>query len=52
MKVLVADKFSRQGLQAMENAGIEVTYDAELTGADLAAAVAKVQPEVLVVRST
>ena len=36
----------------MENAGIEVTYDAELAGADLAAAIAEVQPEVLVVRST
>lgn len=52
MKVLVADQFAKQGLQEMENAGIEVTYDAELAGADLAAAIAEVQPEVLVVRST
>ena len=36
----------------MENAGIDVIYDAELAGDDLAAALTEVQPEVLVVRST
>ena len=50
--MLVADNFAKKGLQEMENAGMDVLYDAELQGADLAAALAEVQPEVLVVRST
>jgi len=51
-KVLVADSFSRQGLLELENSDIDVTYDADLSGPDLAAALAEVKPDVLVVRST
>ena len=52
MKVLVADQFSPAGMEEMKDAGIEVTYDAALQGDALAAKLAEVQPEVLVVRST
>lgn len=52
MKVLVADQFSPAGMEEMKSAGIEVTYDAALQGDALAAKIAEVNPEVLVVRST
>ena len=52
MKVLVADQFSPAGMEDMQAAGIEVTYDAGLAGDSLAAKLGEVQPDVLVVRST
>ena len=52
MKVLVADQFSPAGMDDMQASGIEVTYDAGLAGEALAAKLAEVQPDVLVVRST
>ncbi len=52
MKVLVADQFSPAGMEDMKNSGIDVTYDAGLAGDALAAKLAEVQPDVLVVRST
>lgn len=39
-------------MEEMKNSGIEVTYDASLQGDALAAKLAEVGPEVLVVRST
>ena len=52
MKVLVADQFSPAGMEEMKDSGIEVHYDAALQGDALAAKLAEVGPEVLVVRST
>ena len=52
MKVLVADQFSPAGMEEMKSAGMDVHYDAGLAGDALAAKLAEVQPEVLVVRST
>lgn len=52
MKVLVADKFSELGMNEMMTSGLDVSYDAALQGEALAAKLAEVQPQVLVVRST
>ena len=52
MKVLVADKFSKTGLDELRAHGAEVSYDPDLTENALVDAVAKERPEVLVVRST
>lgn len=52
MKVLIADQFSPAGMEEMKASGMEVTYDSALNGPALAAKLAEVQPEVLVVRST
>jgi D-3-phosphoglycerate dehydrogenase len=52
MKVLVADQFSEDGIKEMQNAGIEVIYDHALNGESLTRALAEIQPNVLVVRST
>lgn len=52
MKVLVADQFSPAGMEEMKSCGMEVIYDASLQGAALAAKLAELAPEVLVVRST
>ena len=52
MRVLVADKFSPTGLEALRALASEVSYRPELSGADLPAALAECQASVLVVRST
>ena len=52
MNVLIADKFSENGLARMEQAGFEVTADGDLSGDSLRRAVAETGADVLVVRST
>lgn len=52
MKVLVADQFSKEGMKDLENNSIEVHFDSSLNGEALAKAMAELQPNVLVVRST
>ena len=52
MRVLVADKFESSGRKGLQDAGCEVLYEPDLSGDALAAAVAKTQADVLVVRST
>jgi D-3-phosphoglycerate dehydrogenase / 2-oxoglutarate reductase len=52
MKVLVADKFEKSGLEGLTAAGCEVVYQPDLTGETLAAAIKDTAADVLVVRST
>ena len=52
MHVLIADSFEQSGIEALNALGIDVTVDPQLSGAALVDAVATLQPEVLVVRST
>ncbi len=52
MKVLVADKFEKSGLDGLKAAGCEVVYDPDLKDDPLAQAIAKTGADVLVVRST
>jgi D-3-phosphoglycerate dehydrogenase / 2-oxoglutarate reductase len=52
MKVLVADKFEKSGLDGLKAAGCEVVYDPDLKDDALAQAIATTGAEVLVVRST
>ena len=52
MKVLVADKFEKIGLEDLAAAGHEVKYAPETSEDALAAALGEHAPEVLVVRST
>lgn len=52
MKVLVADKFERSGLEALNAAGCEVLFQPDASGDVLAAAIRQSQAPVLVVRST
>ena len=52
MKVLVADKFERSGLDALAAAGCEVLFHPDLSGDALVAAIKQSQAPVLVVRST
>jgi D-3-phosphoglycerate dehydrogenase len=52
MKVLIADKFPEGGRAALEQAGVEVVYDAELSDAALTEAVRTSGADVLVVRGT
>ncbi|HLU66264.1 MAG TPA: phosphoglycerate dehydrogenase [Kofleriaceae bacterium] len=52
MKVLVADKFEEVGRSELAALGIEVEYQPGLGGDELAAEVARLDPDVLVVRST
>jgi len=52
MKVLVADKFSEDGIASMQAAGHKVVVDPTLNGEDLKAALQRERPNVLVVRST
>ena len=51
-KVLVADQFSADGITELTQSGIEVKYDANLSGDTLTKALGEYQPQVLVVRST
>ena len=52
MKVLIADKFEKSGLDALEALGVELTNDASLDGDSLTKALVELDPDVLVVRST
>jgi D-3-phosphoglycerate dehydrogenase len=52
MKVLVADKFEASGVEGLRHAGCEALVNPDLTADDLPAAVADIDPHVLVVRST
>jgi len=52
MKVLVADKFEKSGLDGLAAAGCEVVYQPDLSGDALAAEITVRRADVLVVRST
>ena len=52
MKVLVADKFEKSGIEGLEAAGCEVVYEPDLKDDALAKAIAASGADVLVVRST
>jgi D-3-phosphoglycerate dehydrogenase / 2-oxoglutarate reductase len=52
MTVLIADAFSPAGMAELENLGMEVIYDKDLSGDSLKEAMATLQPDALVVRST
>lgn len=52
MKVLVADKFEKSGIEGLKAAGCEVLYEPELKDATLVEAIGKTSADVLVVRST
>jgi len=52
VKTLIADRFSESARARLSEADIGVDYRPDLTGDDLAEAVATTDPDVLVVRST
>jgi D-3-phosphoglycerate dehydrogenase len=52
MKVLVADKFEKSGIEGLKAAGCEVVYEPDLKDATLVEAIGKTGADVLVVRST
>lgn len=52
MRVLIADKIAPHVPETLERAGCAVTWDASLHGESLEAALGRVDPQVLVVRST
>ena len=52
MKVLVADKFEKSGIDGLKAAGCEVVYEPDLKEDSLTQAIASSGAEVLVVRST
>lgn len=52
MRVLIADKFEDQGIEGLSALGCEVVVEPELGPETLAEALGRIQPEVLVVRST
>jgi D-3-phosphoglycerate dehydrogenase / 2-oxoglutarate reductase len=52
MRVLVADKFEKSGLDGLKAAGCEVIYEPDLADQALADAIRKSRAEILVVRST
>jgi D-3-phosphoglycerate dehydrogenase len=52
MKVLIADKFEKAGLEKLQALGCQVTLDADLSGESLRDAVRDSECNVLVVRST
>ncbi len=52
MKVLVADKFEKSGIDGISAIGCEVTYDPKLEGDSLVEALARTGADVLIVRST
>jgi D-3-phosphoglycerate dehydrogenase len=52
MKVLVADKFEKSGLDGLKQLGVEVVYEPELKDEALQTALASSAADVLVVRST
>ncbi|MEI6669053.1 MAG: NAD(P)-dependent oxidoreductase [Acidobacteriota bacterium] len=52
MKILIADKFEKSGLEALHALGVEVLYQPDLKDAALGEALASSKADVLVVRST
>jgi D-3-phosphoglycerate dehydrogenase len=52
MKILVADKFEKSGIDGVRAAGCEVVYEPDLKDDSLTAAIGSTQADVLVVRST
>src|SRR6478735_4335431 len=52
MKVLVADKFEKSGIDGLEAAGCEVVYQPDLKDEALTSAIRDSRADVLVVRST
>src|SRR5256885_8190993 len=52
MRVLVADKFEKSGLDGLKGAGCDVVYQPDLQDAALAQAIGDTRADVLVVRST
>jgi len=52
MKVLIADKFEKQGVESLQKLGCSVTLDADLADASLRDAVRDSECRVLIVRST
>ncbi len=52
MKVLIADKFEKSGIEGLQAAGCEVIFEPDLKDATLVEALGKTQADVLVVRST
>src|SRR5260221_11079995 len=52
MKVLIADKFEKSGLDGLKAAGCEVVYQPDLKDDALIAAIRDTKADVLVVRST
>jgi D-3-phosphoglycerate dehydrogenase len=52
MRVLVADKFEKSGIEGLNAAGCEVIFEPDLKYATLAEAIARTGADVLVVRST
>ena len=52
MKVLVADKFEKSGLDGLTKLGVELDYQPDLAGEVLGAAIRSGEPEILIVRGT
>jgi D-3-phosphoglycerate dehydrogenase len=52
MKVLVADKFEKSGIEGLKAAGCEVVYEPDLKDSTLVEAIGRTGADVLVVRST
>jgi D-3-phosphoglycerate dehydrogenase / 2-oxoglutarate reductase len=52
MRVLIADKFEKSGIEGLKALGCDVAYEPDLKDQALADAMASRHPEVLVVRST
>src|SRR6185295_4491389 len=52
MRVLIADKFEKSGIDGLKAAGCEVLYEPDLKDDALTAAIRETGAEVLVVRST
>ena len=52
MRIVIADKFEKQGIEALASMGCEVTVDPDLGPETLPAALDRLKPEILIVRST
>ena len=52
MKILIADKFEQSGRDGLQAIGCEISFQPDLKDDALVAAIAKEQPDVLVVRGT
>ncbi|MGP1345180.1 MAG: NAD(P)-dependent oxidoreductase [Phycisphaerales bacterium] len=52
MRILIADKFESSGIDALKALGCAVTQDADLSPDTMPAAIAKHDPQILVVRGT
>lgn len=52
MRVLVADKFEKSGIDGLKSAGCDVAYEPDVKDDSLAEAIGRTRAEILVVRST